>query len=625
MRKTLPIPSTTVVALGGRRYLLRPKTFISLKNRVAFDHETAKPTLVLSVDAETCSVESIVEKIRSFDARDDVFCTDFLTDTLVLQSPPLPDSYLQALKTKLQGLRVLGPDSWKLESLLLLSPSPDSEPLPSGPYFFRQDQVFEAWKLYDDKLAAFQTCVVADADNPYSFRSVDTLSEDGYWKCVAVPSRLYAPVTAERPLAGTRVAVKDVFRLSGIKASLNVRSFLDTYGPDTETSAYVKKLIDLGAIIVGKSKTAAFAGSEKAPEYWIDFQCPFNPRADGYQVPSGSTSGGAASLAGYDWLDFSLGTDTYGSIRAPAAANGLYGLRCTVIEAASMEAIYPQCKEFDTLGVLSRDLAKFHDFARLSFHNTLPDDEKFPTRIICPDDWSSKWTEPHHAVTDRAISALEAFLGVKRKVLKFSDVWEKSPPPEADGKSFQEFFKFTGYNIFYHDAYHQWDQFRQDHMAKFGTKEIVGPHTRFCWNLGAEITPEQRTKALFELKIYRDWMTKHFLAPDASGSGGGGSTIIVIPQGSTVPDYRDEMTEGMKPRVGPDPNSWGAWLGIPQLVLPVDNCPYESRLSGRTEFLPACVALLGAKGSDLTLIRLALEAFGKAGLPTVLQTGQTIV
>lgn len=61
-------------------------------------------------------------------------------------------------------------------------------------------------------------------------------------------------------------------------------------------------------------------------------------------------------------------------------------------------------------------------------------------------------------------------------------------------------------------------------------------------------------------------MTKHFLTPDASG--GGGSTIIVIPQGSTIPDYRDEMTEGMKPRVGPDPNSWGAWLGIPQLVLP---------------------------------------------------------
>ena len=62
-------------------------------------------------------------------------------------------------------------------------------------------------------------------------------------------------------------------------------------------------------------------------------------------------------------------------------------------------------------------------------------------------------------------------------------------------------------------------------------------------------------------------MTKHFLTTPSSSSGGG-STIIVIPQGSTVPDYRDEMTEGMHPRLGPDPNSWGAWLGIPQLVLP---------------------------------------------------------
>ena len=79
-------------------------------------------------------------------------------------------------------------------------------------------------------------------------------------------------------------------------------------------------------------------------------------------------------------------------------------------------------------------------------------------------------------------------------------------------------------------------------------------------------------------------------------------------------------------------------------VLIVENCPYESRISGRTEVLPASVAFLSAKGkvfrtsylsaegltryssgSDLTLIKLALEAFGKAGLPTVLKTGRTML
>jgi Asp-tRNA(Asn)/Glu-tRNA(Gln) amidotransferase A subunit family amidase len=107
-----------------------------------------------------------------------------------------------------------------------------------------------------------------------------------------------------------RIAVKDLFHLCGIKSALNVRSFLETYGPDKKTAEYVKKLIDLGAVIVGKTKMTAFAGGERAPEFWIDFHCPFNPRADGYQTPSGSTSGGAACLAGYEWLDYSLGSDS---------------------------------------------------------------------------------------------------------------------------------------------------------------------------------------------------------------------------------------------------------------------------------------------------------------------------
>jgi hypothetical protein len=244
-----------------------------------------------------------------------------------------------------------------------------------------------------------------------SFHAVDALSEDCCWKSVAVPSRLYTPMTNARPLAGTRVAVKDVFRLGGIKASLNVRSFLATYGPDTETSEYVKKLMDLGAVIVGKSKTAAFAGSEKAPEYWIDFQCPFNPRADGYQAPSGSTSGGATSLAGYDWLDFSLGTDSkfdrnpqrsYHLIKM-LQRMGVFGHRqqqmvstdyavplakqlqwsrstrnasefySTILMA---EYIDQPFREFDTMGILSRDLAQFHRFGRLSFNTTLSADEK---------------------------------------------------------------------------------------------------------------------------------------------------------------------------------------------------------------------------------------------------------
>lgn len=124
------------------------------------------------------------------------------------------------------------------------------------------------------------SCVYT-SDKIHSFDILNATDNDDYWKSKAVPSRLSTPKTHARPLAGVRISVKDIYKLSSTKSSLNVRSFLDTYGPETETSVYVKKFIDLGAVIVGRTKMAAFTGSEKAPEYWIDFLCPFNPRADG--------------------------------------------------------------------------------------------------------------------------------------------------------------------------------------------------------------------------------------------------------------------------------------------------------------------------------------------------------
>lgn len=59
----------------------------------------------------------------------------------------------------------------------------------------------------------------------------------------------------------------------------------------------------------------------------VDYPTAFNPRGDGYQSPAGSSSGSAAAVAAYDWLDCALGTDTSGSGRRPAIANGVWQFR----------------------------------------------------------------------------------------------------------------------------------------------------------------------------------------------------------------------------------------------------------------------------------------------------------
>lgn len=96
-------------------------------------------------------------------------------------------------------------------------------------------------------------------------------------------------------------------------------------------------------MIVGKAKLHAMIMRQEPLEA-VEFTPPFSPRGDGYQVPSGSSHGSAAGVGSYDWLDFSIGTDSSylkaaeqevptdlksanGSGRLPAHYNGCFSIR----------------------------------------------------------------------------------------------------------------------------------------------------------------------------------------------------------------------------------------------------------------------------------------------------------
>ena len=87
------------------------------------------------------------------------------------------------------------------------------------------------------------------------------------------------------------------------------RAYTELYPAQERSADYVEKLHAQGAIIVGKTKMTNFASADEPTGQWINFHCPTNPRGDEYQTPSGSPSGAAAALAGYSWLDSSIGGD----------------------------------------------------------------------------------------------------------------------------------------------------------------------------------------------------------------------------------------------------------------------------------------------------------------------------
>lgn len=75
-----------------------------------------------------------------------------------------------------------------------------------------------------------------------------------------------------------RLGVKDIFDLKGLRTSGGNRAFYDLYPARNTTGPAVQRLIDAGAIVVGKMGTVQFANGDNPTADWVDFHCPFNPR-----------------------------------------------------------------------------------------------------------------------------------------------------------------------------------------------------------------------------------------------------------------------------------------------------------------------------------------------------------
>ena len=232
--------------------------------------------------------------------------------------------------------------------------SASKPPLPSGPYFISPNgDLFQSYRLYGDISGAFTQplapAAVAVEGGSYVALPVTVPGIDS--PGVAVPSRLYYTKTAEKPLAGVRTAIKDIYDVAGVRTSDGNRAYYGLYPPRTKNALTVQRLIDAGAVLVGKIETSQFANGEQATADWVDYHSPFNPRGDGYQDPSSSSSGAGSAIASYPWLDLALGSDTGGSIRGPSQVSGVYGNRPSH-GLVPLTGVMPLAPELDTAGFL---------------------------------------------------------------------------------------------------------------------------------------------------------------------------------------------------------------------------------------------------------------------------------
>ena len=167
------------------------------------------------------------------------------------------------------------------------------------------------------------------------------------WRVVGDP---LVPATAPGPLSGRRVAVKDLVAVAGHRIGAGNPAWLAAAEPEDAHAPVVAALLAAGADVAGIARTDELAWSLAGTN--VHTGTPPNPRAP-HRISGGSSSGPASAVS-LGHAEIGLATDTGGSIRVPAAYQGLAGHRPTH-GVVSTRGVLPLAPSFDTVGWLTRD------------------------------------------------------------------------------------------------------------------------------------------------------------------------------------------------------------------------------------------------------------------------------
>jgi amidase len=380
---------------------------------------------------------------------------------------------------------------------------------------------------------------------------------------------------ATGPLAGLTLGVKDIFDVKGYVSGWGNPDRFEEGKVAAATAPAVQKLLNAGARFIGKTQTEELAFSMIGQN--VHFAHPVNPRATD-RVTGGSSSGSAAAVAG-GLADIGTGSDTGGSVRAPASFCGLIGLR-TTHGAISLDGTMPLAPSFDTFGWFARDAEIYERVGEVMLGaDHTRKEEGGMLRLISVSVLDELVSGPAEAKEyGRMQRAVGEALGGSVKAVK--------PPPFSIDELYWASRKLQAYEAW--AAHGEW-------ISAKGRRIGQAIYDRFAF--GKTVTSAEATQEMERRGAFRSALA------DLIGDDG----VLVLP---TVP-CAAPLAAGSAEDKGAFRERairmlcWSGLSGFPQISLPL----------GSVGGAPFGISLLGPAGSDMALIRLGrkvLDAAGKA-------------
>jgi len=551
------------------------------------------PLTVIATDDFSYNDQAFEGAVSNFTSADDVFSPGFL-ESVYIQYTGQHSYGRYGFAPKLSSVQNVTTAVWS-------NAVSSNDSIPNGPYFLSSSgNVYQAWRLYSDLVDAFSETVFPAADGSFSILPANIA---GMALAVAVPSRLYYTKTADKPLAGVRLGIKDIFDMAGVRTSNGNRAWYHLYPPAKENALVVQRLIDAGAVIVGKMKTSQFANGERPTADWVDQLSPFNPRGDGYQDPGSSSSGPAAGAAAYDWLDLTLGSDTGDSIRAPSNVQGIYGNRPSH-DLVSLKGAMPLAPMLDTPGFLTRDPLLWAEASRILYAGNISFPSARPNRILTTD-FPTNATKPGDALLLNFLSQVTSLL--KANTTTAIDLPTSWALTSNTSTPLETYTNLT-YPILIAQSQIKAirDPFYADYAAAHaGRKPFINPSPLARWAFGETFPPTQLDEENAKRADFASWFSSHILPPNAETCSDALLFYVGSAAGST--HYRNAYQGPPKAPTGWTLEMMSTLGGGPDFVLPVGEVEYFSEITGHLEMMPVTVNVMAAKGCDGVIYELVRD------------------
>ncbi len=365
------------------------------------------------------------------------------------------------------------------------------------------------------------------------------------------------------PLSGLYFGVKDLFDIAGYPTGGGNPLLLALSGIKAQTAPTVQKLLDAGAALAGKTVTDELAFSMNGNN--AHFGAPINGNAP--ERITGGSSSGSASAVSSRLCDFALGTDTGGSVRAPASHCGLYGIRPTHGR-VSLESALALCHSLDTCGWFARDALTF---ARVADVLMAPDTTPLPARprLLMPSDVWGLVDSAVRPAWDGALQQITQLLGRAQDCTAVLDSFDAM---------YWSFRYIQGREAWMTDG---------AFISRYAPVLGPGVKERFDWS--RQVTDAQVQQA----EQFRMRFRQHLA--DVLGSDG----VLVMP---TMPDIAplrtaDEASLEVYRNQAVQMLCLAGLSGFPQISLPL-----ASRGGA-----PLGISLLGPAGTDRSLIAIAQQ------------------